>query len=431
MRFLAAVVLLTLVVNCLPGPSARSAPRSATEPADAAGGSATFEDDSLKPDKPDGKKPSSGDRKPAARKKKSKPKSSDDNADADSSNKPDLGPKLGDTQVQQIKIGISITAEGGACEGIVATTPVPIDWAEQQVKVIEQDVSASVRDFEDFRMIDGTVKQMVLTVPYLAAGEEAHAILTFEVTRRGLVSPDNTAELVIPKKLDRQLRTYLAASLGIEVRSPKIRALAKEIAAKLKAEAPADGALASADDAKPTNDDSAQDAVAAAAGDADDASSEDAETADAKEPTTWQLVEAMYDWVRDNIQYKDGPFKGAMDALKVGHGDCEELSSLFIALCRSSGIPARTVWVPGHCYAEFYLTDAAGNGYWFPCQAAGSRDFGGIAEHRPILQKGDNFSDPDRPGRKLRYVSENLKVTNAVGKPRVKFIREPIGIAAP
>jgi hypothetical protein len=428
MRFLAAVFCWALLATCWLTPSARSAPGSTTAPAGAgaAGGSATFEDDTLKPEGNSTTKPSPGDRKPTAKKKKPKPKAGA--ADAESANKPDLGPKLGDTQVQQIKIGISITAEGGACEGIVATTPVPIDWAEQQVKVIEQDVSAAVREFEDFRMIDGTVKQMVLTVPYLAAGEEAHAILTFEVTRRGLVSPDNTAELIVPKKLDRQLRTYLAASIGIEVRSPKIRALAKEIAAKLKAEGPSDEALAAADDAKPSENQDVQDAVAGAVGVAGEDRSEAAESG---EPTTWQLVEAMYDWVRENVQYKEGPFKGAMDALKDGHGDCEELSSLFIALCRASGIPARTVWIPGHCYPEFYLTDAEGNGYWFPCQAAGSRDFGGIAEHRPILQKGDNFSDPDRPGRKLRYVSEHLKVTNAVGKPRVKFIREPIGIAAP
>ena len=90
----------------------------------------------------------------------------------------------------------------------------------------------------------------------------------------------------------------------------------------------------------------------------------------------------------------------------------------------ANAIPARTVWVPGHCYPEFYLVDEQGTGYWFPCQAAGARDFGGIGEHRPILQKGDNFTDPDRPSRKLRYVSEF--VTGKGGRPQVQFIREAI-----
>ena len=71
-------------------------------------------------------------------------------------------------------------------------------------------------------------------------------------------------------------------------------------------------------------------------------------------------------------------------------------------------MPARTVWVPGHCYPEFYLEDAEGKGHWFPCQAAGVRSFGGIDEKRPILQKGDNFTVPKRR-EKQRYVSEFLK----------------------
>lgn len=281
------------------------------------------------------------------------------------------GPTLGEPLTQRIRVGIIVSAENGPCEGIVATTPMPIEWPEQQVKVVEDDLSASVFDLQ-YREIDGNVKQMVLSIPYLAAGEECRAVTTLEVTRHALVAPDATDELIVPKRLDRELREYLGASQGIETRNAKIRSLAKEIGKD--------------------------------------------------ETTAWGKVEAMYDWVRDNIEYRDGDFKGATQALKDKHGDCEELSSLFIAMCRNNGIPARTVWVPGHCYPEFYLADADGHGYWFPCQAAGSRDFGGIIERRAILQKGDNFNDPDRPGRKLRYVSEF--VTGRGGRPKVKFVRE-------
>lgn len=285
----------------------------------------------------------------------------------------DRGPKLGEQLTQKLRVGIVVKAEGGHCEGIVATTPIPIEWPEQKVKVLEDDLSASVRDLE-YRLIDGTVKQMVLTIPYLAAGEECHAITTLEITRSSLLPPESTEDFEVPKKLDKQLRVYLGTSPGIETRMPKIRSLAKEIT-KGKIDA-------------------------------------------------WEKAQAIYDWVRENVEYKEGDFKGAVQALRDKHGDCEELSSLFIALCRSSGIPARTVWVPQHCYPEFYLVDKQGTGYWFPCQAAGSRDFGGIAEHRPILQKGDNFTDPDRAGRKMRYVSEH--VTGRGGKPTVQFIREAV-----
>ncbi len=138
----------------------------------------------------------------------------------------------------------------------------------------------------------------------------------------------------------------------------------------------------------------------------------------------WDKVEAIYDWVRDHVKYVNGPLRGALAALNDGKGDCEELTSLFIALCRDIGVPARTVWVPGHCYPEFYLEDAEGKGHWFPCQAAGARSFGGIAEQRPILQKGDNFTVPERR-EKQRYVSEFLKGDG--GQPRVQWVRGSSG----
>jgi hypothetical protein len=84
------------------------------------------------------------------------------------------------------------------------------------------------------------------------------------------------------------------------------------------------------------------------------------------------------------------------------------------------------VWVEGHCYPEFYLVDATGKGWWFPCQAAGTRSFGAMPDQLPILQKGDTFRDPDRPGKSLRYVSEFLKgaTVKGSGDPRVEWIRE-------
>lgn len=281
------------------------------------------------------------------------------------------GPRLGEMSTQEIHVGIVVTAVGGPCQGIVATAPVPIDWPEQKVRVVQEDFSALVRHV-DYRMVGDTVKQMVLTVPYLPDGEEARAVLVLEVQRHALEEPEDTSIFVVPKRLDRQMRTYLGASPGIETQHRRIKSLAKEIVADH------DGA--------------------------------------------WEKVEAIYDWVRENVEYVNGPFKGAAAALRDETGDCEELSSLFIAMCRVNGIPARTVWVPGHCYPEFYLEDDEGNGYWFPCQAAGTRAFGSMPEHRPILQKGDNFQVPERPRERQRYVAEFL--TGKGGTPRVKFIRQ-------
>ena len=78
----------------------------------------------------------------------------------------------------------------------------------------------------------------------------------------------------------------------------------------------------------------------------------------------------------ENVEYVEGPDKGAIDALRDEQADCQGRSMLFIALCRANKIPARMVWVDGHAYPEFYLEDAEGKGYWFPCESAGTRAFG-------------------------------------------------------
>ncbi len=283
------------------------------------------------------------------------------------------GAQLGESFTQNYRVGVVVSAKSGPCKGIVATVPVPIAWPEQQVEILDEEQSNHVRRVR-YRMVGGTVRQLLVEIPQLPAGAEARAIVTLKITRRTQLPPKDNRIFVIPKRLPRDVSIYLSDSPYIESRNKKIRSLAKRIVA-------------------------------------------DKEHA-------WDQVEAIYDWVRENVEYKNGPLKGALAALRDGNGDCEELSSLFIALCRANKIPARTVWVPGHCYPEFYLTDDENKGHWIPCQAAGDRSFGGIHEKRPILQKGDNFRVPERPRDRQRYVAEFL--TGKGGKPSVTFIREMV-----
>lgn len=290
---------------------------------------------------------------------------------------PVTGSTLGTPVKQKLKVGVVIRAEGGPCLGIIATVPVPSDWPEQQVTVVDEELSPPVRNLR-YRTSAGQLRQMVVDVPQLAQGQEARAIVTLEVAHAPQIAPKNTADFVIPKKLDRQLTLYVGSSPQIETRHAKITALAKQFADK---------------------------------------------------ETAWEQVAAIYDYVQSNVELKKGDVKGAARALNDKNGDAEDQAALFIALCRANKIPARTVWVNEHCYAEFYLVDAAGKGYWFPCQAGGTKQFGGIDETRPILMKGDNFKDPDRPRERMRYVSEFVKGAGGKGsgRPKVQFIRETIG----
>lgn len=281
---------------------------------------------------------------------------------------------LGPPQKVRLQVGIIVRSTGSPLIGITGSTPIPIDWPEQRVKIVDENASPSVKRVT-YETVGDTMKRMVVTIPRVRAGESAHALVTFEITRHSILEPESHVDFKIPKKPPRSVKQYLSSSPYIETRNARLRKAAKE-------------------------------AVAGAEGD-------------------WQKVEAIYDWVREQVKYEKGPLKGAYAALKDGNGDCEELSSLFIALCRLNDIPARTVWIPGHCYPEFYLVDSKGEGYWFPCQAAGSRAFGSMPEHRPILQKGDNFRVPEFKDRQ-RYVAEHLKIRDVPGgnKPKVEFVRK-------
>jgi hypothetical protein len=285
-----------------------------------------------------------------------------------------ITPLLGDVRVQRYRVGVVVRAEGGPCRGLYATLPVPMAWPEQRVRIVEEDVSPGVRG-PHYRTLTGGVEQMVLSIPTLSAGGGEKAVVTFELDRAAILPPTDTDQWRIPEKPDRALRIHLGSSPYIETRDRGIIRFAADAAGEREG---------------------------------------------------WQRVEAIYDAVREKVEYRNGDLKGARRALADGWGDCEELTCLFIAAVRSQGVPARTVWVEGHCYPEFYLENAEGNGCWHPCQAAGTRAFGAMPDQLPILQKGDSFRDPDRPGKQLRYVSEFLKGAAIAGggKPRVSWIRE-------
>jgi len=99
----------------------------------------------------------------------------------------------------------------------------------------------------------------------------------------------------------------------------------------------------------------------------------------AKGDASSPLVQAgkIFQWVRNYMEYEYPPpgGRGATVALREKRGDCGQYADLFIALCRSAGIPARfaagfTLPDPktgktrlgAHAWAEFMLPD----GTWVP-----------------------------------------------------------------
>lgn len=313
--------------------------------------------------------------------------------------------RFGDVQLTRYRVGATITASRGAVRDVLATVAVPLTCPEQEVQLVEEDISTHVRT-HDYRILPGDgAKQMIIRVPQLPNKAEARAVLTFEVRTRTILPPEDTSQLVIPKKVPKELRRYLGKSPMIETKASKIKKLSREIFAKLER------------GEDETDESSTEDDV-----DSDN----EANDVEAQTITDWQRVEAIYDYVQDTITYQEQDDKSALATLKDGHGDCQNISALFVAICRTNGIPARLVWVHEHNYPEFCLADAEGKLHWFPCESSGTRAFGEMPTARVIMQKGDNFKVPERR-KALRYVSDyiiGVPAGPSSGKPSHKFIRE-------
>ena len=274
-------------------------------------------------------------------------------------------------QKQKWEFGVEVEATGPV-RGITVTVPVPIEWPEQKLKELPIEKSENVGRIS-FKNLGEGCRQMIVRIPSMRAGETARALFVVEVEKSLIVGPGDPSEFVFCKKVPKEVRQYLLPSPFIESRDRRIIKLAKSI-------------------------------------DIDDTAS------------AWDQVETIFRFVRDKLEYRfDTEIHSCLDALESGHGDCEELSSLFIAICRARGIPARAVWIPEHTYPEFYLEDKDGNGHWIPCQAAGQYEFGSMTEYRPILQKGDRFRV--RGHRKsMRYVQPTLIAKDAKAPPTLKWV---------
>ncbi len=287
----------------------------------------------------------------------------------------DAGPRYGEPQPIYFEIGMRIRSAGRST-GLTGSVPIPIDWPEQKITILRENNTDNLRDLS-YKNLTREVRQMILKGNQLNAGEFAQGSVTIRADRRSIEQPAEPDQLVFAKKIPPAVNQYLKPSPFIESNDRRIR--------------------------------QAADSIPIESGN-----------------SAFEQVEQIYKWVRETVEYEfDTQIHSCLEALESGVGDCEELSSLFIAICRAKGIPARAVWIPSHTYPEFYLEDKAGNGYWLPCQAAGTYEFGAITEWRPILQKGDRFRIPGNP-KPLRYVQPTLVAKDSDGGLSIEFISRQI-----
>ncbi len=142
----------------------------------------------------------------------------------------------------------------------------------------------------------------------------------------------------------------------------------------------------------------------------------------AKKLKAWNTLttaQNIFRWVSENIRYAGfhAADRGALYALRKREGDCTEFMSLFVALCRANGIPARgvggyvcsgdTIVKAGdyHNWAEFYW-----DGTWHPVDPQ-KRAFREHPEQYVAMRIiSGQTATPMGDSNRFRFVGEGLKV---------------------
>lgn len=274
--------------------------------------------------------------------------------------------EISDPRTYRLRLSFRVEAPGKPLKNVIVTGPVPIDWREQRVKLLEEHKPPGTTT--RITQFPGQAAMLVVRFAPVPAGGYAEVVRVYELTRYQVRFRGDPQSLRVPQKPSRQLRKFLGPAPGVEVDKSSIRGLAKSLS-------------------KP-------------------------------DAGAWQNVRGFYDWIRRHVKYQTMNFRGAEFTVKTKTGDCEDMTALFVALCRAGGIPARTVWIEGHAYPEFYLEDNKGRGFWIPAQVSGPAWFGRMAEYGPILQKTDRLRDPIRR-RYVRYVPQTARATGGVPRLRV------------
>lgn len=271
----------------------------------------------------------------------------------------------------RMQVGVRMAAKDASAFNMLVTLPVPADWPEQTVTLVNEEVPPDINRVS-YRELNSGVKQLVFNVTKMRPRVEVKLLMTYKVVTSQINAPEDTSVFIRPKRSHRDGKPYTGTSKDITFGDSKLKNQVKELVAD--------------------------------------------------KPDAWSEVRAIYDWVRENIEQREGDPRDTVDVFDDRSGCAEDITGLFIAMCRSSKIPARMVWVPGQQYAEFMLTDEEKNAHWFPCTLVGLPEFGSLSEPRIILQKGDSIRVPEKDQRQ-KFVSE-FAVCKGTVKPVVVFVRE-------
>ena len=285
----------------------------------------------------------------------------------------------------EVTTGINFLGNGHAT-GLQATTVAPIQYPEQEIidfKIETLGCEAQVMQ------LNQTAAQLLLAAPQIEAGQTVSAVARYRmrITKdyRGFSRESFPQDQTPPERKKRRKgdptapdlqfsKQYLANSPGISLRGKELKKLSKSIGTQ---------------------------------------------------GHPWDLAKKYYEWVWEHIKGVIGDYTSVEEAIINRQGDCEERATVFIALCRAAGIPARLVWVPSHNWAEIGLYDHDDIPHWIPIHTAAYSWFGWTGAHEVVLQKGDRVRISDRK-RTVRLIDDWYRMRGKLPKMHFSSTVKPL-----
>jgi hypothetical protein len=96
------------------------------------------------------------------------------------------------------------------------------------------------------------------------------------------------------------------------------------------------------------------------------------------------IAKELFKWLKQNIHYKihtrSNYVQPCSETIDSETGDCDDLSFLYISLCRSAGVPARFIRgflveqyeAIAHAWVEVFVGEKVGKNGWVPVECAGT-----------------------------------------------------------
>jgi len=143
------------------------------------------------------------------------------------------------------------------------------------------------------------------------------------------------------------------------------------------------------------------------------------------------IAKGLFEWLKQNTNYQthidDNSVQPAMTTHQLKTGDCDDLSFLYISLCRTVGIPARfirgylieevdeVINPVAHAWVEVFVGGNIGNDGWIPIECACTSD-------NMVVQIYQNFAIEDAGHLRLFTDDGSTESLNAsLSGPRIKY----------